>query len=68
MTSVGKNGDKRTGGIAWAGSMVGSENPNNLGYRYSNPLKRYKRTGPDGSEENWYSSSVLFNNLIFLFT
>ena len=52
MTSVGKNGDKRTGGIAWAGSMVGSENPNNLGYRYSNPLKRYKRTGADGSEEN----------------
>ena len=54
MTSVGKNGDKRTGGIAWAGSLVGSENPNNLGYRYSNPLKRYKKAdgGVDGDKEN----------------
>jgi len=43
MHSTGKNGDKRTGGIAWAGSLVGSENPRNLGYRYSNPLKRYKK-------------------------
>ena len=54
MGSVGKNGDKRTGGIAWAGSLVGSENPNNLGYRYSNPLKRYKKAGDntEGSEDD----------------
>jgi ribosome assembly protein 4 len=49
-SSVGKNGDKRTGGIAWAGSLVGSENPNNLGYRYSNPLKRYKKAGDNGDD------------------
>mmetsp|Transcript_16372 Transcript_16372/g.33463 ORF Transcript_16372/g.33463 Transcript_16372/m.33463 type:complete len:593 (+) Transcript_16372:61-1839(+) len=54
MGSIGKNGDKRTGGIAWAGSLVGSENPNNLGYRYSNPLKRYKKAGDntEGSEDD----------------
>eukprot|EP00536_Pseudo-nitzschia_multiseries_P016784 jgi/Psemu1/47746/gm1.47746_g len=52
MTSIGKNGDKRTGGIAWAGSLVGSENPNNLGYRYSNPLKRFKKSGENGSEND----------------
>mmetsp|Transcript_18519 Transcript_18519/g.21227 ORF Transcript_18519/g.21227 Transcript_18519/m.21227 type:complete len:612 (+) Transcript_18519:77-1912(+) len=53
-SSIGKNGDKRTGGIAWAGSLVGSENPNNLGYRYSNPLKRYKKAGNnnDGDEND----------------
>lgn len=52
MSSVGKNGDKRTGGIAWAGSLVGSENPNNLGYRYSNPLKRYKKAGEDAHDDD----------------
>ena len=31
-------------GIGWSGSLVGSNNPNNLGYRDSNPLKRYKRS------------------------
>lgn len=50
-SSVGKNGDKRTGGIAWAGSLVGSENPNNLGYRYSNPLKRYKKAGSENTDD-----------------
>lgn len=31
------------GGIAWSGSLVGSQNPNNqLGYRYSTPSKRYR--------------------------
>ena len=49
MTSS-NNGDKRTGGIAWAGSMVGSENPNNLGYRYSNPTKRYRRADDDDED------------------
>jgi ribosome assembly protein 4 len=41
------SGDKRTGGIAWAGSLVGSENPKNLGYRYSNPTKRYRKAGEE---------------------
>jgi ribosome assembly protein 4 len=60
----GKNGDKRTGGIGWAGSLVGSENPNNnLGYRYSNPLKRYKRTGDDEKETEFPSNVVVqFSN------
>ena len=44
------SGDKRTGGIAWAGSLVGSENPKNLGYRYSNPAKRYRKEGEDEEE------------------
>ncbi len=39
------------GGIAWAGSLVGSQNPNNLGYRYSHAHKRYKKA-TDGEEEN----------------
>ena len=34
------------GGIAWAGSLVGSQNPNApTGYRYSTVSKRYKVTG-----------------------
>jgi ribosome assembly protein 4 len=61
--SGGKNGDKRTGGIAWAGSLVGSENPNNLGYRYSNPLKRYKKAnaenGDDGDGPEFPSNVVV---------
>lgn len=36
------NDNGKTGGIAWAGSLVGSENPSNLGYRYSTPSKRYR--------------------------
>lgn len=65
--SVGKNGDKRTGGIAWAGSLVGSENPNNLGYRYSNPLKRYRRAGDgdDGGEGD--EAQDLPSNLVVQF-
>jgi len=53
MSSTVKN-EKREGGIAWAGSMVGSENPKNLGYRYSNPLKRYKKADDhaDGEGDN----------------
>ena len=42
------NDAKRSGGIAWAGSLVGSQNPNNLGFRYSTPTKRYRAaTAPD---------------------
>ncbi len=65
---VGKNGDKRTGGIAWAGSLVGSENPNNLGYRYSNPLKRYKRAGNAGGDgDDDGESNDLPSNLVVQF-
>ena len=42
--------DKKTGGIAWAGSLVGSENPKNLGYRYSTPSKRYRTAAAEESE------------------
>ena len=51
--------DKRTGGIAWAGSLVGSENPNNLGYRYSNPAKRYRRAGDETEETNLPTNLVV---------
>ena len=44
--------NKNSGGIAWAGSLVGSQNPNNLGYRYSHAHKRYKRAGDDNDEGN----------------
>jgi ribosome assembly protein 4 len=60
----GKNGDKRTGGIAWAGSLIGSENPKNLGYRYSNPLKRYKRAGDDGDGDGADTSSFPSNLVV----
>ncbi len=43
---------KNEGGIAWAGSLVGSQNPNNLGYRYSHAHKRYKKANESGEEEN----------------
>ena len=51
-SAYSNGGDKRTGGIAWGGSLVGSENPNNLGYRYSNPLKRFRRAGDDDDDED----------------
>jgi ribosome assembly protein 4 len=60
-----ENGDRKIGGIAWAGSLVGSENPNNLGYRYSNPIKRYKKSidGGDGSDTQFPSNIVIqFSN------
>ena len=43
--------EKRQGGIAWAGSLVGSLNPNNLGYRYSHSHKRYKKASNDNGED-----------------
>lgn len=49
--SFSTNG-KRTGGIAWAGSLVGSQNPKSLGYRYSTASKRYKRVGENGEEDD----------------
>ena len=41
------------GGIAWGGSLLGSENPHNLGFRYSNPHKRFRKAsdGVDGNGE-----------------
>lgn len=39
--------DQNAGGIGWAGSLVGSKNPNNLGYRYSTPSKRYRAADSD---------------------
>ncbi|KAI2506839.1 hypothetical protein MHU86_7624 [Fragilaria crotonensis] len=44
--------EKRQGGIAWAGSLVGSQNPNNLGYRYSHAHKRYKKATNDDQEDD----------------
>ena len=48
-TIITTNDDKQTGGIAWAGSLVGSRNPDNLGYRYSTPSKRYRTSVNDES-------------------
>ena len=63
-SSTNKNGgDKRTGGIAWAGSLVGSENPKSLGYRYSNPTKRFRREGADNDDQQM----VLPENLVVQF-
>ena len=52
------------GGIAWAGSLVGSRNPQNLGYRYSTASKRYKRASDDDDDEAKLPSSIVvqFNN------
>mmetsp|Transcript_94093 Transcript_94093/g.271972 ORF Transcript_94093/g.271972 Transcript_94093/m.271972 type:complete len:538 (+) Transcript_94093:25-1638(+) len=50
---------KRTGGIGWQnGSLVGSENPANFGYRYSNPTKRYRRSG-DEEEDKQLPANVV---------
>lgn len=44
---------KRLGGIAWGGSLVGSLNPDNaLGYRYSNPTKRYRDSSKIGVKDS----------------
>jgi ribosome assembly protein 4 len=43
--------EDRKKGIAWAGSLVGSQNPNNnLGYRYSTPSKRYRSAASEGDD------------------
>jgi ribosome assembly protein 4 len=55
--------EKRRGGIAWGGSLVGSKNPNNLGYRYSTPSKRYRAADPtEGGRELPSSIQVQFRN------
>jgi ribosome assembly protein 4 len=50
------------GGIAWAGSLVGSQNPKNLGYRYSTPHKRYKKANEETSSELPSNIVVQFKN------
>jgi len=62
MTETTKTG---AGGIAWAGSLVGSTKPDNLGFRYSH--KRYKRAtddenNPDSLKELPTSVVVQFKN------
>ena len=55
--------EKRKGGIAWGGSLVGVNNPNNLGYRYSTPSKRYRtETSGEGGRELPSSIQVKFRN------
>jgi len=44
--------EKRLGGIAWAGSLVGSKNPNNLGFRYSHTHKRFRRDTTNDNEDD----------------
>jgi ribosome assembly protein 4 len=66
ITSGNSNGgnDRQTGGIAWSGSLVGAKNPNNLGYRYSTPNKRYRVADKDqdGGEELPANMQVQFKN------
>ena len=47
------------GGIAWEGSLVGSQNPENLGYRYSSVHKRYKRNTDDEEAESKLPSNIV---------
>lgn len=47
------------GGIAWAGSLVGSQNPKNLGYRYSTPHKRYKKSGEEDDASSQLPSNIV---------
>ena len=49
-TSASSEKNAAGGGIAWAGSLVGVNNPKNLGFRYSTPSKRYRLAAadPDG--------------------
>ena len=56
--------NKNEGGIAWAGSLVGSQNPNNLGYRYSHAHKRYKKANENGEDEN---DATLPSNVVVQF-
>lgn len=40
--------NQKKGGLAWAGSLVGADNPKNvIGYRDSNPAKRYRYAADD---------------------
>lgn len=57
MTEASQN--KNAGGIAWAGSLVGANNPDNLGYRYSTASKRYKRADDDGTQDKELPSNLV---------
>lgn len=61
MSGIAK--DKNAGGIAWGGSLVGSTNPNNLGYRYSHAHKRYKKA----DDENALQDDALPSSLVVQF-
>jgi ribosome assembly protein 4 len=63
-TAAASKEEKRTGGIAWAGSLVGSQNPKNLGYRYSTPSKRYRfaDSGNENGRELPANLQVQFRN------
>jgi ribosome assembly protein 4 len=52
------------GGIAWGGSLVGSKNPHNLGYRYSTPHKRFRR----GDDAEGAEKPDLPTNLVVQFS
>jgi ribosome assembly protein 4 len=58
--------DEKKKGIAWAGSLVGSQNPKNtLGYRYSTPSKRYRSAeseNDDGRRELPGNLQIQFQN------
>ena len=57
---------ENAGGIAWAGSLVGSQRPDNLGFRYSH--KRYKRASDlDKGEDDGEGSSALPANVVVQF-
>mmetsp|Transcript_23505 Transcript_23505/g.32971 ORF Transcript_23505/g.32971 Transcript_23505/m.32971 type:complete len:548 (+) Transcript_23505:124-1767(+) len=58
-TASNSNHNKQAGGIAWAGSLVGSTNPDNLGYRYSTAHKRYKRSSDDDEKEKELPSNLV---------
>ena len=61
-TAPAKEHDQ-AGGIGWAGSLVGSKNPKNLGYRYSTPSKRYRLVeSEEGGRELPSNLQVQFRN------
>lgn len=52
--------NKRTGGIGWqTASLMGSENPANFGYRYSNPTKRFRREGDEDDVDKALPTNVV---------
>mmetsp|Transcript_15846 Transcript_15846/g.15241 ORF Transcript_15846/g.15241 Transcript_15846/m.15241 type:complete len:545 (-) Transcript_15846:416-2050(-) len=61
MSDIQINNSKNAGGIAWGGSLVGSTNPKNLGYRYSHAHKRYKKStgGENDIEDDTLPSSLV---------
>ena len=59
----GSDHNKNGGGIAWAGSLVGATNPNNLGFRYSHAHKRYKKS----TDENETNDDELPSSLVIQF-